>query len=186
MRSSVANFRLMNKRGFLRRLPLSFQLEFSSFLCWILLKLHSYSLPKKINYSVLQLKFINFSTSKLYISVINCQLIEAFILQIFFPTVFSFHIHVKFPEARVMRSCLHRNTPYIIKGRKLQESFKKRHAEMTAIKHMITINARLENRMCFAASTNHVEAVQRLLNNGVSPNCRDAMGRTPLHIAGRR
>lgn len=40
-----------------------------------------------------------------------------------------------------------------------------------------------QRRMRMAAATNNIELMTELLRNGVSPNCFDDQGRTPLHHA---
>ncbi|KAL6265114.1 hypothetical protein P5V15_005204 [Pogonomyrmex californicus] len=44
----------------------------------------------------------------------------------------------------------------------------------------------LERRIRLAATTNNIDLLKRLLDLGVSPNCHDNHGRTPLHLAACR
>ncbi|KAK9294743.1 hypothetical protein QLX08_010729 [Tetragonisca angustula] len=44
----------------------------------------------------------------------------------------------------------------------------------------------IEHRMRMAAATNNTIMMRDLLNSGVSPNCCDVQGRTPLHLASCR
>ena len=44
----------------------------------------------------------------------------------------------------------------------------------------------VENRMRLAAATNNTIMMRSFLNSGVSPNCCDIQGRTPLHLASCR
>lgn len=47
-------------------------------------------------------------------------------------------------------------------------------------------NLRRGFKMRVAATTNNVEMMQRLLEQGVSPNSYDEQGRSPLHLASCR
>lgn len=44
----------------------------------------------------------------------------------------------------------------------------------------------IEHRMRMAAATNNTVMMIDLLNSGISPNCCDVQGRTPLHLASCR
>ncbi|XP_011868770.1 PREDICTED: ankyrin repeat domain-containing protein 54-like isoform X2 [Vollenhovia emeryi] len=90
-----------------------------------------------------------------------------------------------FPTLGKQKSCQLSKASAVYRHKMRERMFRTLHKDMIRLFSDVQIE-RVEQKMRFAATTNNVDLIKKLLDFGVSPNNQDEHGRTPLHISACR